>query len=547
MGEGKFEQLGPTQEPPQRQRRAKPGVLKLLVFLLGAFLSAAFVGLVYYVIHSLQTNECVSPACQWASARLSLSPDPFAHPCDYFSYACTPGKSASGSAAGWRNQDNYSRPQSLRVSARRGKGGNGMEDALDRRAALVLYLRELLESEDSRGSTAVQEARRFYQSCLDTRSIDAAGAEPFLALLQKLGGWAVSGQWNRTDFNSTLRQLMRDYATFPFFSLQSQAPAVDWLGCLRAAFDPLPLSEDDLVLLHNLPYLVQMSRIIGKWLNNAELRSSNPLHTYMIFHLLHTMMPALDSRFTETARNLSVALGGRKGVSGRQRGGCSAGRPVESRGRCGRLHQAAPRWKHCLLETERGFNVVFRNALSETFPHVHRESKLHTLKWRDPRSLQSVMKKVDTLIPTLWVTKDVSGEAELDLLFSEISTQIFFSSYVRLLSFRQKRRNKLLTEQTEDINTVSVTPFLSSNQLFFPLGMFVPPLFHSTYPSATVQAVGECVWTHYLAVTGHEEPGGAISLSAAQQQEVWLQYSALQIALQVSSPLHRLAFEGDAL
>lgn len=65
--------------------------------------------------------------------------------------------------------------------------------------------------------------------------------------------------------------------------------------------------------------------------------------------------------------------------------------------------------------------------------------------------------------------------------------------------------------------------------------------------SATVQAVGECVWTHYLAVTGHEEPGGAISLSAAQQQEVWLQYSALQIALQVSSPLHRLAFEGDAL
>lgn len=38
--------------------------------------------------------------------------------------------------------------------------------------------------------------------------------------LSQLGGWAVSGQWNRTDFNSTLRTLMRDYATFPFFSLQ---------------------------------------------------------------------------------------------------------------------------------------------------------------------------------------------------------------------------------------------------------------------------------------------------------------------------------------
>lgn len=54
---------------------------------------------------------------------------------------------------------------------------------------------------------------------------------------------------------------------------QSRAPAVDWLGCLQAAFHPLPLSEDDHVLLHNLPYLVQMSRIIGKWLHNPELRT----------------------------------------------------------------------------------------------------------------------------------------------------------------------------------------------------------------------------------------------------------------------------------
>lgn len=50
-------------------------------------------------------------------------------------------------------------------------------------------------------------------------------ANPFLyfisiSVCMQLGGWAVSGQWNRTDFNSTLSVLMRDYATFPFFSLQ---------------------------------------------------------------------------------------------------------------------------------------------------------------------------------------------------------------------------------------------------------------------------------------------------------------------------------------
>lgn len=43
---------------------------------------------------------------------------------------------------------------------------------------------------------------------------------PFsLYIYIQLGGWAVSGQWNQTDFNSTLSLLMRDYATFPFFNL----------------------------------------------------------------------------------------------------------------------------------------------------------------------------------------------------------------------------------------------------------------------------------------------------------------------------------------
>ncbi|KAF3839228.1 hypothetical protein F7725_017945 [Dissostichus mawsoni] len=57
--------------------------------------------------------------------------------------------------------------------------------------------------------------------------------------------------------------------------------------------------------------------------------------------------------------------------------------------------------------------------------------------------------------------------------------------------------------------------------------------------SDTVLAVeGVCgVWGHYLTVT----EGAAFSLSAAQQQELWLQYSALKITLQLncdSDPYH---------
>lgn len=52
--------------------------------------------------------------------------------------------------------------------------------------------------------------------------------------------------------------------------------------------------------------------------------------------------------------------------------------------------------------------------------------------------------------------------------------------------------------------------------------------------SEAVRAVAECVWTHYLTVTGD---GAERSLPPAQQQEVWVQYSALRIALQVREPL----------
>ncbi|XP_068614007.1 kell blood group glycoprotein [Brachionichthys hirsutus] len=653
-----------SEHRPQTKRVWVIGWRLLLLLLLGFSFCAAILGLIYYSqFQTRRTNQagieyrCLTPVCRSASDRLAMSADPFTHPCDYFLFTCGSDRYSPRSRGMQRGKGLPGRPldQKVKVAGPQESTPNkglGLRDknTLDRRAVLLQYLSEMLESNDRPDSTAVQKARQFYHSCLDTRSIETAGAEPFLALIQKLGGWAVSGQWNQTDFNSTLSTLMKDYATFPFFSLrvgrdpneitrgrtkryiqidqpdvlipiewnnktqkskakteklrpflascqrylallgsppsssmihvgvfislsselavaatplhhrlskgqlyrrmtirelQSRAPAIDWLRCLRAAFHPLALIEDDLVLLHNLPYIEQMSHIIGKWLTH-ELRNSGPLHTYMIFHLLHTLMPALDSRFSETANDLSVALGNSEGV--------------------------APRWEQCVLETERGFDFVLRDLLRERAENREVEdmvqnifssfkAKLHEFRWKDHTSLQFVMKKVQALISKLWITNYISNASELDPLFSKVSvgTQNFFSSYVQLLSLWQRRRSKLLTEQTDAADILSVTSFLLGDELLVPMGMFVPPFFHPTYPRAmnygvigfliakdilhlllpdinsqseAVYDVGECVWTHYLSVTQKAGQAGAFSLSAAQQQEVWVQYSALQIALQ---------------
>ncbi|KAM8825982.1 kell blood group glycoprotein [Synchiropus picturatus] len=622
-----------SSSPPQSPKRQQ----LILLLVLGFCSGAVVLGLVYYIScgPSDYAAPCLSQACQWASTLINTSADPFTQPCDYFLFSCGSERPPPDSRARQRKKGVL--------------GPAGSTEELDRSAVLLRYLRGVLESNYGNDSSAVQKTRWFYNSCLDTSSINAAGAEPFLALVEELGGWAVMGKWNQTDFNSTLLNvLMRDFSTFPFFNvfvgkdprdsgsnksrryiqidqpdlmipiewnsktqksqantqslrlflascqkylsllgaptgssmmhvwtfvslsselavaaapldhrlsqgqlhqrlrireLQVQAPAIDWLDCLRTVFHPYPFTEEDLVLVHNLPYIVQMSQTIAKWMKKQDLRTSGPLNTYMILNLLHTLMPALDSRFSLTARNVSTSWRDSEGV--------------------------VPRWKRCVLETEKGFDAVLKHLLRELATHREAgemvqkmfsslKTELQELKWKNETTQQYIMKKVQSLSAGLEMSTEIPSLGELDLMFARVSVSRlnFFSNYVRLLSLWQQRRCQLLMEPTDRADALSVTPTLQENRLVFPMGMFVPPLFHPTYPRAvnygvmgflvakdllhlllpdiwfqsdSVRTVGECVWAHYLSVTGGS--GGVGALSQEQQQEVWVQQTALQVAL----------------
>lgn len=229
-----------SESNPEQQHHAKPVWInhrRLLLFLLGFSLCTAILGLMYYIHQNFQNRTknqtgteapCLSIACQKASVHLSMSTDPFTQPCDYFLFTCGSDRLSQDNQGTTRSRSIPRHPQTKKekvtLPKRRGEGKE-MEDRrlreeniLDRKTLLLLYLKEILESNDSR-STAAQKVKGFYSSCLDTKSIDTAGTEPFLTLIQKLGGWAVSSQWNRTDVNSTLSVLMRYYSTYPFFSI----------------------------------------------------------------------------------------------------------------------------------------------------------------------------------------------------------------------------------------------------------------------------------------------------------------------------------------
>ncbi|KAJ8392883.1 hypothetical protein AAFF_G00070870 [Aldrovandia affinis] len=610
---------------------------------------------------------CLSPACMKAAARLSVAADPFTQPCDYFLGSCGAGGQAVATRGRQRgkelNMGKRGREEWLAGKKRQGRevhlvtdiqtNTDALPDRLsDRQTALLQAIREILESPDRPGSvnSAEQKVRRFYRSCMDTRTIEQLGSQPVLKLIDKLGGWAVSGKWNHSDFNFTLSLLMKEYSTFPFFSvyvgkdrndsdssshrkyiqidqpefqipvewdsnenksklklqnvrqslsfhlqllgllgvpfgstnlhtglflqlssqlalaasplthrlqhkllyqrmtvreLQAAAPAIDWLSCLQATFHPIHVSQSELVLLHNLPYIIHMSRTISKWQHNQEMSGSGPLHTFMVLSLLHKVIPALNSKFTEIQRNLSIGFGD--------------------------TQEVVPHWNKCVLEAERGFDTVLMLLMRERVGeretkelmqdiYSSLKSKLSTLKWRDEESHSLVLNMVRSLTLRLSTSKENLSQSKIDQHYSEVpvSEDDYFSNYLQSLSLQQKRRNKCFLQTTAP-DIFSFTPSLASAEIDIPVGMFVPPFFHPSFPRAvnygilgtllakeilhlllpdiqsqseTPQRVSECVWAHYRRLTETSHKADPPPLTPAQQQEIWLQHTALHIALQ---------------
>ncbi|XP_039550336.1 kell blood group glycoprotein-like [Pimephales promelas] len=497
-------------------------------------------------------------------------------------------------------------------------------------------------------SAAEQKAKKFFKTCMDAESPEIVGSEPFLTLLQQLGGWAVSGEWNQKDFNTTLTLLMSQYSTFPFFSvyvgpdsgegeiasnqhyiqidephfqfpidwnsrtnkskastrylrpfysscgqylallgvlsnnttqhcglyvslsttlavatsplhyrlsqkllyhritiqeLQTVAPAIDWLACLQAIFHPLPISQSDLVLVHNLPYIIHMSQTISQWQVKHEIMGAIPLHTYMIFSLLQTLVPALDSRFFQTMRNYSIVTGD--------------------------TQEEMPRWWRCVQQTERGFDALLSHAIRERHAQKEAEELIHDvyssltkkligLSWRDNKS-DFILNKIKSLNPRLSTKTNNLNHTELNHLYAEVvlKEEDFFSNYLQMLVLERKSRCRLLSHGTR-AEGLSITPSISGNDIIIPVGMFVLPFFHSSYPRAlnygtlgslmakdllhlllpdihtqakNPESESMCVLSHYLNVTKYLGQAGTFSLPPSKQQEVWVQYSALQVAL----------------
>ncbi|XP_037108424.1 endothelin-converting enzyme 1-like [Syngnathus acus] len=84
----------------------------------------------------------------------------------------------------------------------------------------MLVMKQLLENTTMSGlSQAEEKAQRYYQACMNETKIKKLGAKPLQRLITQLGGWDLTGPWDKDNFQKVLRTVSARQLAFPFFTL----------------------------------------------------------------------------------------------------------------------------------------------------------------------------------------------------------------------------------------------------------------------------------------------------------------------------------------
>ncbi|XP_053073930.1 kell blood group glycoprotein isoform X4 [Acinonyx jubatus] len=277
--------------------------------------------------------------------------------------------------------------------------------------------------------------------------------------------------------------------------LQEMAPAIDWLSCLQATFTPMSLRPSQLLVVHDLEYLKNMSQLVEEQL----LKYRDFLQSHMILGLVGTLSPALDSKFQEARRSLIQKL---RELTQRP--------PMPT----------SPRWMKCVEETgtffeptlaalfiHEAFSPKTQSAAMELFTAIKDTliTRLRRVPWMDEKTRKEAQDRVTQLQVKMggpeWALKpSLAREEYNDIQLGPSYLQSFLSCVRSLRARIVQNFLQSFPQHRWQVSTWGVSAYysISDHVVVFPAGLLQPPFFHPGYPRAVNFGAAGSIMAHEL-------------------------------------------------
>uniref|UniRef100_A0A8C3JQ70 endothelin-converting enzyme 1 n=1 Tax=Calidris pygmaea TaxID=425635 RepID=A0A8C3JQ70_9CHAR len=242
---------------PLLARLASRSQLELLLcavaIALALLLAVAIVALAIQYRRDPSHSTCLTEACVRVASKILEALDAETDPCqDFYQYSC----------GGWIKRNPLPNGRSK---------WSTFNSIWDQNQAIMKHLLENASFNSS--SEAERKTQRYYLSCLKEQRIEELGSQPLMELIDKIGGWNITGSWNQTGFMEVLKMVSGTYRATPFFTVyvgadskssNSNVIQVDQSGLFLPSRDYyLNKTANERVLAAYLDYMVELGTLLG--------------------------------------------------------------------------------------------------------------------------------------------------------------------------------------------------------------------------------------------------------------------------------------------